>query len=81
MRYIKDGWQGPTIYASNSVNDELVNLTKEKCTEVSSVQVSFDVTGRTCHLQLGALLESKLGKEYDVDLDYMSYRCRVSRRY
>ena len=80
MEYVRNGWRGPSIYTGNSVTNELVSLVKEKCAEVPTVFVSFDVTGRTCHLQLGALLESKLGKEYDVDLDYMSYKCAVTRK-
>lgn len=80
MEYNKDSWQGPTIYTGNTVTDELVKLTKEKCEEVPEVHVSFDVIGRTCHLQLACQLEAKLGKDYDVDIDYMMYKCLVKRR-
>lgn len=80
MEFNKYGWQGPTIYTGNSVDDALVAMTKEKCEQFESINVSFDVTGRTCHLHLAHNLKDKLGDEYEVETDYTLYKCKVSRR-
>ena len=80
MTFDKDGWQGPTIYTNNSVNSALVNMTKEKCKQFKSIHVSFDVIGRTRHMQLAYELERDLGPEYKVETDYDLYECKVSRR-
>jgi hypothetical protein len=80
MTFNKDSWQGPTIYTDNSVSVELVDLTKEKCELFEAVHVSFDVTGRTRHVQLAHELERKLGADYIVEVDYDLYKCKVSRR-
>ena len=75
------GLYGRTLYCNNAVTDEVTESVKNAVAKYDEpIYVSFDVTGRTCHLQLGALLESKLGKEYDVDLDYMSYKCAVTKK-
>ena len=70
---IQNGWNGPTLYFGNIVNDQVINDVKTVCEEVDTIIVSFDVTGRTCHQILGHQLAEQLGDKYNVVIDWNYY--------
>lgn len=76
---IQNGWNGPTLYFKNYVDDKVVNDVKQACEEVDTIIVSFDVTGRTCHQMLGGQLAEQLGDNYNVVIDW-NYYIAVNKR-
>lgn len=66
-----------TIYTSNRVSDKLINQIKESVEINGICDVSFNVVGRTKHLLLSKELEKRL-PEYNFNIDYDLYRCRIS---
>lgn len=77
---VKQSWKGPTIYTNNKVSDELVQSVKDACIEHAYVHVSFDVIGRTKHMNLSHELAKELGETYEVEIEYWSYLCKVYRK-
>lgn len=77
---VVQGYKGLTIYTNNHVTEELVEATKNACEKDTWIHVSFDVIGRTKHVQLSYELAGKLGEEYEAVIDYTSYGCAIRRK-
>lgn len=58
----------------NELKEEVIKVVEKN----GSCRVSFDVTGRTMHKSLSEELERIL-PEYTYDIDYISYKCKVSK--
>lgn len=67
-----------TIYTDNHVTNELIEEVKEAFKEYDIVNVSFDVTGRTCHMILSEELAEKM-QDYDFSIEY-NYGCKIQKR-
>lgn len=67
-----------TIYTDNHVTNELIEEVKEAFKEYDIVNVSFDVTGRTCHMILSEELAEKM-QDYDFEIEY-NYCCKIQKR-
>lgn len=66
------------IYAQNVVDHELIEAVKDLAEKYDVVEVNFNVTGRTMHQLLAQQLIAKLDhKEYDADIEYWMYICRI----
>lgn len=65
-----------TIYHRNQVDDTLVEKVKEALDSEENIKVSFDVTGRTRHMQLSYQLEKAL-PQYKFIIGY-NYVCKLS---
>ena len=66
-----------TIYTDNRVSDNLIQEVKEALKEYDTVEVSFDVTGRTYHEMLSNQLADKM-PEYKFEIGY-NYLCRITK--
>ena len=71
---------GPTIYTGNSVSKELVWQTKCALQEHDYVCICFDVIGRTKHVCLARELLEDLGDEYEAQIEYDSYLCKITKK-
>ena len=67
-----------TIYTDNYVSDKLIEEVKEALKEYDTVEVSFDVTGRTMHQMLSIQLSEKM-PEYNFEIDY-NYICLIKNK-
>lgn len=67
-----------TIYTDNYVSDQLIEEVKEALKEYDTVEVSFDVTGRTMHQMLSNQLANRM-PEYEFEIDY-NYICIVKNK-
>lgn len=67
-----------TIYTNNRVSDQLIEEVKEALKEYDTVEVSFDVTGRTMHQMLSNQLADKM-PDYKFEIDY-NYVCIVKNK-
>lgn len=67
-----------TIYTDNHVTNELIEEVKEAFKEYDIVNVSFDVTGRTCHMILSEELAEKM-QDYNFLIEY-NYGCKIQKR-
>lgn len=67
-----------TIYTDNHVTNELIEEVKEALKEYDTVNVCFDVTGRTCHMILSGELAEKM-QDYDFEIEY-NYGCKIQKR-
>lgn len=72
-------YRGPAIYTGNDVTEELVQSVIAACSEHEFVCVNFDVIGRTCHTVLANQLMCELGNDYEVEIEYWSYLCKVRK--
>lgn len=69
--------QGNKIYTNNHVSEELVNAARSLLETHETIDVSFDVIGRTMHGILAHQLHDKLGKDtYGAEIAY-NYGCRI----
>lgn len=75
----KMSYRGYTIYTNNHVTEDLVQSVIAACSEHEYVCVSFDVIGRTCHVVLAQQLMHELGNDYEVEIEYWSYLCKVRK--
>lgn len=69
---------GGNIYTENEVDQELIDTIREKVLLHGSTKVFFNVTGRTCHLNLSNQLAKQL-EDLDVQTSY-NYGCRVAKK-
>jgi len=67
-----------TIYTDNYVSDQLIEEVKEALKEYDTVEVSFDVTGRTMHQILSNQLADRM-PEYEFEIGY-NYICIVKNK-
>ena len=67
-----------TIYTDNHVTNELIEQVREAFKEYDIVNVSFGVTGRTCHMILSEELAEKM-QDYDFEIEY-NYGCKIQKR-
>lgn len=66
-----------TIYTDNAVTEELIKEVKEALETNDVVEVSFDVTGRTCHQMLSFQLAERM-PEYKFEIGY-NYVCKITK--
>lgn len=67
------------LYVGNTVTEELVNEVLSIVNGEGTINICFDVTGRTKHVQLAEELKSKL-PQFDYVIGYEMYLCKVSRK-
>lgn len=80
MKVVRDN-DGVTIYTHNSVTEELVQEVIKQCDLTNDwISVSFDVIGRTRHVGLACELVEKLSGNYEANIDYDMYWCKIKRK-
>lgn len=62
----------------NDVSDLLVKKVKKAFEETNEVEISFGVTGRTCHEVLSHVIADKM-PEYDFEIGY-NYKCIARKK-
>lgn len=67
-----------TIYTENDVTKELIEEIKEAFKEYDVINISFNVTGRTCHMMLSEQLAEKM-QDYKFEIEY-NYGCKIQKR-